>query len=754
MSKPVHTRLVSIGLLICFSLFFLSYQPGTMASTTYRILGDVPKYSDAEFVDSYTPKEMATVKIVASTKDTFVAQNLDYYYAEFRLPGDFYFETVGNYENDDEMDNDIVIEAENGFSDPNSIYLVPTRPDRENPGHYRAFEVRVTPMTSPSTTPEMIIYFNRVYVPYGASGNVTVEVTPDETAAFSSGTINIASIEQGKLQLKVEEPRFIEPGTSEVGPVTVTENLPGAFQYLDYTLSPGYSWILDSLYIEPTLGLKIDTNGDGLYNKEDFQTELYTSKFGDSVLRISLNGKSKTKGTFKFGGYINVEPDAPIGDVNITVEGESDPSPLTLKLGTHTEYKTVMSAGTAPTLYPGRADQNIAEITITENTPGTLLTEREISLELPQWAQWSKVPKVKAENSDGLMIGAPYLTEENRCLCVPILGEGNEKAGRIRIYDAKVNVGLDGNGDLKVTAVGTAEVSGEAVVGKVNAPLTITAKSVPQLYLGKGSQAAGDIEIKESAARVLLVGELWLDFPENIYLPERPKVTVTGNLRVEDSFMVTDPGGLHRLVIPITRSSYTSASTITVSGINYMVDRVVVQGDVKVKIGGPALDEVAKQAPLDLNSDFLIEVANATIGLQPGSPGQIPTETKKVTVVFKIDDKQYTVDGTAKSMDVAPYVVKGRTFVPLRYAGLALGIPDKDITWDQTTKIATLCAKDAVIRVPIGQMAIYRWETKIPIDVPAHIKNARTMVPLRAISEAFKADVQWDSVNRTVTITY
>lgn len=40
----------------------------------------------------------------------------------------------------------------------------------------------------------------------------------------------------------------------------------------------------------------------------------------------------------------------------------------------------------------------------------------------------------------------------------------------------------------------------------------------------------------------------------------------------------------------------------------------------------------------------------------------------------------------------------------------------------------------------------------IEMDVPATIQNDRTYVPLRAISEAFHADIQWDNTNRTATV--
>ena len=40
----------------------------------------------------------------------------------------------------------------------------------------------------------------------------------------------------------------------------------------------------------------------------------------------------------------------------------------------------------------------------------------------------------------------------------------------------------------------------------------------------------------------------------------------------------------------------------------------------------------------------------------------------------------------------------------------------------------------------------------ITLDVPAMIMNDRTLVPLRAVSEAFGAEVSWDGERKIITI--
>ena len=43
--------------------------------------------------------------------------------------------------------------------------------------------------------------------------------------------------------------------------------------------------------------------------------------------------------------------------------------------------------------------------------------------------------------------------------------------------------------------------------------------------------------------------------------------------------------------------------------------------------------------------------------------------------------------------------------------------------------------------------------TSVALDVPGQIVNSRTLVPVRAISEAYECDVQWDDATKTVLIT-
>ncbi len=100
--------------------------------------------------------------------------------------------------------------------------------------------------------------------------------------------------------------------------------------------------------------------------------------------------------------------------------------------------------------------------------------------------------------------------------------------------------------------------------------------------------------------------------------------------------------------------------------------------------------------------------------------------------------------------DVHPTIIEGRTMVPVRAIFEALGA---DVEWEQETKTVTATRDELVIKLTIGDKAIYVGDEIKELDVPALIIDGRTLVPARAVSEAFGASVQWNAQFKEVYIT-
>ncbi len=118
-------------------------------------------------------------------------------------------------------------------------------------------------------------------------------------------------------------------------------------------------------------------------------------------------------------------------------------------------------------------------------------------------------------------------------------------------------------------------------------------------------------------------------------------------------------------------------------------------------------------------------------------------------VSITIGKKVATVNNTTVKLDQAAYIKSGRTLIPFRFLGESLGAK---ITWDQTKKQAGLTLGDKNVKVTIGSKTAYVNSQKVTLDVPAELKQGRTFIPLRFVSENLGAEVDWDSDTSTVTV--
>lgn len=127
----------------------------------------------------------------------------------------------------------------------------------------------------------------------------------------------------------------------------------------------------------------------------------------------------------------------------------------------------------------------------------------------------------------------------------------------------------------------------------------------------------------------------------------------------------------------------------------------------------------------------------------------------------KSGDITVLLDGKAIAFDVQPQIIDGSTMVPLRKIFEEIGALVK---WDGDTQTvsARKSAKTITMQIASADMLIDKGKTDddgnavaetVTLDVPAQIVSGRTLVPLRAVSEAFGLDVAWDAGSSTVVIT-
>lgn len=98
-----------------------------------------------------------------------------------------------------------------------------------------------------------------------------------------------------------------------------------------------------------------------------------------------------------------------------------------------------------------------------------------------------------------------------------------------------------------------------------------------------------------------------------------------------------------------------------------------------------------------------------------------------------------------------PVIENGRTLVPLRAIFETMGAT---VGWNDATRTVTATRGSDTIQLTLGDKILYKnGKAVMTMDVPAKSLNGRTVVPARAVAEAFGAQVGWINSARIVTIT-
>jgi len=107
------------------------------------------------------------------------------------------------------------------------------------------------------------------------------------------------------------------------------------------------------------------------------------------------------------------------------------------------------------------------------------------------------------------------------------------------------------------------------------------------------------------------------------------------------------------------------------------------------------------------------------------------------------------VDGNPVAPDVPPQIREGRTMVPVRFVGEALGL---DVTWNGATREVTASSGDTTVLLTIDSRVARVNGSVQYLEVPAFIVEGRTLVPVRFMAESLGCYVSWEATSRTVYI--
>lgn len=114
------------------------------------------------------------------------------------------------------------------------------------------------------------------------------------------------------------------------------------------------------------------------------------------------------------------------------------------------------------------------------------------------------------------------------------------------------------------------------------------------------------------------------------------------------------------------------------------------------------------------------------------------------------DNITVLLNGSPMQFEQEPMIQNDSTLIPFRAIFEKL---DMTVQWFPDERRVTAQKEDVTITLFIDNPVMYVNTDIVELNTPPIIYNDYTLVPLRAVSEAAGAEVDWDGASRTVTIT-
>ena len=507
----------------------------------------------------------------------------------------------------------------------------------------------------------MYVYFNDEYSKINTgeiSGELKVLVEAPGTVFDLKECVVGKTAGQG-VSIESRGTPVISPDTTsaKAGQIKIFENCPGAVKAgseIILTVSKGV--IFAKVEMIPYLGWT---------KKEDIEVRPIDLT-AEGLSRVKLKVKKDTS-TLKYGGAVllDIWYDVPTGltgkEIKVTLVRTSE----VVVIGVNEVVNAKMADlgaeisaedPTTASIFAGRTG-TAATIILEENKAGSLIQNRTIKFTLPDDITWNDRPTVVVTTGN-IKLDGGIISSDKRTVTF-IITAASTSASTIEFCEPKYDVEPDvPPGGVKVTIGGSAGVSGEVINAEVCEPFSITAEKT-EMRAGLQNQEAGALTITETKERAFMKesptqnGKIILTTPAGVTIKGTTKVSVTeGNVKIDqEGIRLMDLGEKSRLTIEVTAES-TKASTIEISGLKYILSMAVPEGDIVIIFSGSAMHTIG---------DEVYKAANATC-VTSALGG-----TSKLTSVFVIGNKTYTLGGVEQEKDVAPYIKNGRTYGPIRY---------------------------------------------------------------------------------------
>ena len=284
---------------------------------------------------------------------------------------------------------------------------------------------------------------------------------------------------------------------------------------------------------------------------------------------------------------------------------------------------------------------------------------------------------------------------------------------------------FDANG--QITFKNDSDYAGKEVVvsvvanNKYSATTTLTIGAEPAALQFTAANGEVGQEVTVNAQVVDINGN-----PAAISAPDYYEVSL------ESAIIVERPEGA---TVSVDADYFTNyESTFLKKGTGKVVISSNKEGTVKANVVIKLTPGNAMAEELELTTVYLTGVAVANFG-----EGAADVTGADDIVTFIIGSQTFIANDKAITSDVAPYIVDGRTFIPVRAFVEATGA---SVEYDAATQVVTIAGEGIDAQMTIGSNILTVNGETIVMDTAAQIKDGRTVLPIRYAGQAIGYDFE------------
>lgn len=584
-------------------------------------------------------------------------------------------------------------------------------------------------------------------------GDVQATIDP-MSSNISGGTYTVAIGADGGSKTTIEKSTDISDSSTQIKPIVITETTAGSFKAgeviklklggnFTYTESktpkvttPSGDGKVEFVKVdEDTIEIKVTEKStkatkivvDNLWIEED------DAEVGNEA-EITVSGAGTSKTTLTVGKYVDYgfsfkaeDEEVPVlysgrenGDTDVLKVTFKETAPkswftgrkatITLPEGVKftkvevSDKDNLKKEGTVEIDSKDRSIANIEGFEVVDGKKGEVEIEMEIEVS-PKFtgdvvatlsgpavsneeltavvAKVESPVKVEAKRTD---VSIDYRNVEVADITITEAYAGALEKGKVLTLEAE-KMEFEGGWDWEVTEgdikIDDVTKSGGKLSIKVKSESSKTPGTIKisglKVYLDR-TLPVGDYKLKlvaTDADKAFNTGDAFFQTHDDDATDKKPGFDCDSVTAVEDYIRVVTAGRDQ------DDSTFTTKITVTVG------ESTLTAGDKVIELDVPAFINADSRAMLPVRA--VIEALSGTVAIKWDDATKTAFFSMGSRVFsMTVGQKTMSINGTNVAMTTAPVIVNERIFIPLRDLGVALGLNDDKIVWDDATKTATL----------------------------------------------------------------